>query len=116
MTSHTHKPPDPFANIDIYDFLDWNRWCTVNGRKCLGRASQRHHGLIGRDRRHPFLNVYINYQATCENCHTGTGEADSTENRASFYRMQCEKFGQDVVDGWIDGLPLKVKPTFIGYE
>ena len=110
--SHMHKRPDPFADINIYDFLDFNRWCIVAGRKCLGRASQRHHGLIGRDRRHPELNVYINYQATCENCHTGTGEADSKENHQRFYRLQCEKFGKPVVDGWIDGLPLIVKPVF----
>ena len=110
--SHMHKPPNPFADIGIEAFLEWNKSCAVRGRKCLGRASQRHHGLIATMKRHKFLNVYINYQPVCENCHTGTGEADYSENRVRFYQQQCDKFGKSVVDGWIDGLPLKIKPKF----
>jgi hypothetical protein len=103
------KTADPFSDINIRDFLRLRPRCEVRGGKCLGRASQRHHALFGRDRRFPQLDVLINYQAVCENCHTGTGEADYRANKTAFYARQCERYGKAVVDGWIESLPLKDK-------
>lgn len=100
---------NPVQDVDIQEFLRLRPRCEVRGYKCFGRASQRHHALFRRDKRYPELNVAMNYQAVCEHCHTGTGEADATENRYSFYQMQCDRYGKNVVDGWIEGLPLKVK-------
>lgn len=103
------KTLNPFSNPDIRTFLEYRPVCEVKGYKCQGRASQRHHALFRRDKRFPQLDCVINYQATCENCHTGTGEADSTENKMRFYELQCDRYGKDVVDGWIASLPLKDK-------
>ena len=100
---------DPFSDVDIQEFLRLRRNCEVKGSKCQGRASQRHHALFRRDKRFPQLNVAMNYQATCEHCHTGTGEADATDNKYRFYEIQCNRYGAERVDGWIESLPLKNK-------
>ena len=99
---------DPLNDIDILDFIALRPHCEVEGRKCTRKTEQRHHGLFRRSKRFPELNVLINYQATCANCHTGTGEADAYENKVRFYEMQKERYG-DLVDEWIDGLPMKDK-------
>ena len=36
-------------------------------------------------------------------------EADARTNRLEFYQKQCDRYGEDVVDGWIESLPMKDK-------
>lgn len=104
----THRKRDPFADIGAQDFAEYRKWkCEADGEGCLGLGSQRHHALIRRDRRFPWLNVLINYQLVCRVCHTETGYADSKENRDRFYEIQCERYGKDVVDNWIDNCRSK---------
>lgn len=105
----TPRQINPFADVDIEEFIRLRPRCEVRGSRCLGRASQRHHALFRRDKRYPQLDCGMNYQAVCENCHTGTGEADSTENKYTFYDVQCARYGKETVDGWIDSLDMKCK-------
>jgi len=105
----TPRVLNPFSNPDITEFLRLRPDCEVKGEQCQGRASQRHHALFRRDKRFPQLDCAMNYQAACENCHTGTGEADSYENKMRFYQIQCDRYGKERVDGWIESLPLKDK-------
>ena len=94
----TNKRRDPFQDIDPQDFAELRKWkCEVKGPHCTGFGSQRHHGLVRRDSRfEKQLNVLINYQNSCENCHTGTCYADSQENHEKFLEMQRERYGTDV--------------------
>lgn len=98
------KVLDPFGNPGAEELAEARGWvCEVCGKR---RGTQRHHALFRTDRRFPMLDVAINYQLVCPVCHTETGEADSRQNRLTFYEKQCERYGKGVVDGWIDSLPM----------
>lgn len=94
---------DPEKDIDAEALAELRGYrCEVRGPKCAGRGTQRHHGLIRRRLRSPERDALINYQLACYVCHTQTGFADSKENHESFYQMQCERYGKDFVDRWIE--------------
>ena len=89
---------NPFADIQADELAELRRYrCEVRGNGCTGRGSQRHHGLVRRDRRFAKqLDVLINYQLVCPICHTVTGAADSRENHERFEEIQRERYGTDV--------------------
>ena len=94
---------DPEKDIGAQDFAELRKWrCEVKGPKCVGLGTQRHHGLIRRSIRKPERDALINYQLVCYVCHTQTGYADSKENHDKFYEKQCERYGKDFIDRWIE--------------
>lgn len=94
----THRRRDPFKDISDIDFATLRKFkCEARGPKCVGIGTQRHHGLVRRDKRFAKqLNVLINYQCVCHVCHTQTGYADSKENHDKFLELQRERYGKDV--------------------
>jgi len=112
MTVYEHKKRDLYADIGAQDFAELRKWkCEAKGPNCLGLGSQRHHGLIRRDKRKSkWLDVLINYQLVCRFCHTDSGYADSEENHINFYQLQCDRYGEDEVEAWIESLPYKIPP------
>jgi hypothetical protein len=50
----------------------------------------------------------LNYECLCHYCHM-MGYGDTLGHRRSFYIKQVERYGYDVVMGWLDSLPLKLK-------
>jgi hypothetical protein len=71
-------------------------------------ATDMHHCLLRRDKRKPELNHELNYECLCHYCHM-MGYGDTLDHRRSFYIRQVERYGYDVVMGWLDSLPLKLK-------
>ena len=115
MVYNTHHQRDPFKDISAEELAELRGYkCEVryNGKDCERRGTQRHHGLIRTGK--GFLDVLINYQLVCMTCHTDTGRADSKENHVYFYTLQCDRYGKEVVDNWIGGLPFKVRPDVLG--
>ena len=94
---------DPFSDLSAYELAEALNWkceiCTV------GRGTQRHHAIFRRDRRFPMLNCVINYQLVCPCCHMA-GAADTRGNRLRHYQAQCDRYGKERVDGWIESLPM----------
>ena len=94
----THRRRDPFADIDAEELARLRKFkCEARGPHCAKLGTQRHHGLVRRDKRFAKqLNALINYQCVCHVCHTGTGYADSKENHDKFEALQRERYGADV--------------------
>ncbi len=91
------------SDIDAYSLAVKRGWACEN---CGRTGNERHHGLFRRDVRYPELNDELNYALACSTCHT-SGVCDSKAFRRRFYAAQCRRFGQDAVDAWVAGLPLK---------
>jgi len=97
---------DPFSNPSAEELAEYRDWtCEICG---MERGVQRHHALFRRDIRFPQLDCALNYQLVGVICHM-SGCADTRANRLEFYEKQCERYGKDVVDGWIDSLPMHDK-------
>jgi hypothetical protein len=77
-------------------------WC---GRRT---ATQRHHALIRRDKRFPFLDHEYNLILVCPECHI-SGVVDSKDARRVFWTKLCNRYGEFAMLDWLDSLPLKVK-------
>lgn len=103
MSVYDRKIYDPLKDIGTEELAELRKYrCEVRGDGCIGRGTQRHHGLIRRSIRKPELDALINYQLTCYVCHTQTGYADSKANHDRFYQMQCDRYGKEFVDRWIE--------------
>jgi len=105
----TNRTRDPFKDISATELAEMRGYvCEICNKR---RGTQRHHGLVRRNKRYKKqLDVLINYQLACHTCHTETCEADSKENHINFYRIQCNRYGKEVVDNWIKSLPYKIPP------
>lgn len=68
-----------------------------------------HHGLIGRMRSKPELNVEENAQLLCRDCHTNVGGYDE---RLIFWKRQCKRYGEQHMNEGYLGLNLKIKERF----
>ena len=111
MTVYEHKKRDLYADISAEDLAELRKYrCEAGGPNCIGIGTQRHHGMIRRGKSAKWLNVLLNYQLVCYVCHTETGYADSAENHIAFYNLQSDRYGEDVVESWIDSLPYRIPP------
>ena len=74
--------------------------------RCPEDATDLHHGLIGRMKKKPELNVEENAELLCKECHKNVG---GYNERCEFWEKQCERYGYDHIKAWYDGLNLKFK-------
>lgn len=77
--------------------------------RCGEEAMDLHHGIEGRMKKKPELNVEENGELLCRDCHANPGGYDE---RVQFWNRQCERYGYDHMRTWHDGLNLKVKEMF----
>jgi hypothetical protein len=77
---------------------------------CGRPATDKHHCLVGRSKKHPELDNEFNLELLCRECHM-SGEASCYEHRRQFYNKQLGEHGQEFLDWW-DRLPLKAKPHY----
>lgn len=80
--------------------------CNLCGRP----ATDRHHCLVGRSKKRPFLDHPLNLEPLCRKCHQ-SGYANSYDHRKEFFAEQVAVFGDDFLEWW-HTLPLKVKPNY----
>ncbi len=85
--------------------------CEICG---LRRATQLHHCLVHDMKKyHDILTVEENLMPVCDRCHTSTEQtANRLEVRIKFALRQIKVYNLDVVK-WYQGLPLKVKESWI---
>ena len=81
--------------------------CEVMG--CANPAEEAHHIFYGRRKGHPELDTDENFQLVCQDCHKYSGRAKSFENKVWFWQVQCERYGEERMKAWHDGVTLKVK-------
>jgi len=82
-------------------------WCEVDGCNNLGQEA--HHCLYRRDRHiKGLLEERYNLQLVCHECHAN-GNADSYENKLSFWHKQCERYGKETMVTWHNKIPYKAK-------
>ena len=74
--------------------------------RCGNDATDLHHGLIGRMKKKPELNVEENAELLCKECHKNVG---GYPERCEFWKIQCDRYGRSVIKAWYDGLDLKIK-------
>jgi hypothetical protein len=72
---------------------------------------EKHHCLIGRDKRYPELDNEINIELLGHVCCHSQGYVNSQEHAAVFAARQIER-GYDV-GKWYRSLPLKVKEAWL---
>jgi len=84
--------------------------------ECCGGAlidCQGHHYLYKKDNKNKvakkLLNMDYNLGAVCYQCHHVTGLADSHESRVAFWKVQCDRYGHDVMVVWHNSIPYKIK-------
>ena len=108
----TNRKRNLFADISAEELAELRHYkCEAKGNNCVNHGTQRHHGLIRRSKRFvKQLDVLINYQLVCYVCHVETGYADSEENHINFYQRQCDRYGKQLVDDWVDSLGFKIAP------
>jgi len=95
----------------LFDLLTAERgqFCEV----CHSRlATDVHHCLYHRDRRHKELDCAENCELVCRTCHQD-GRVNSYQHRVEFYISQCCRYGSRWMEEWNDGLPLKNKARFV---
>jgi len=80
--------------------------CEVCGKP----ATDLHHALIGRMKSKPELNVEENAELLCKECHKFPG---GYVEHCKFWKRQVERYGEDHMDKWLDGLDLKVKENYV---
>ena len=81
-------------------------WCREND------ATEEHHCLIGRDKNNPELDDPKNKAPVCWKCHrkwVGTG---GRLVRESFWKIQCERFGEAEMQEYYSSLSLKTKERY----
>ena len=75
----------------------------------INNATDLHHSLIGRMKRKPELNVEYNAELLCKECHANKG---NYLQRYRFWQKQCQRYGEEVMREWYDGLSLLIKERF----
>ena len=81
--------------------------CEVLG--CDNPAEEAHHVFYGRKKGHPELDTDENFQLVCQDCHKYSGKAKAFVNKVLFWQVQCERYGEDRMLTWHNGVNLKVK-------
>lgn len=82
-------------------------YCEVDGCNRLGQEA--HHCLYRRDKNvKDVLEQKYNLQLVCHECHAN-GDADSFENRLSFWNKQCQRYGKETMLNWHNNVPYKIK-------
>lgn len=79
--------------------------------RCEEDAMDLHHGLEGRMKSKPELNVEENGELLCRDCHANPG---GYKARVKFWKRQCRRYGKQHMRDWHDGLNLKIKEVFDG--
>jgi hypothetical protein len=79
-------------------------WCRERG------GTERHHCLIHDTTRfHEELTVEENLMLACSYCHTGICVLNGFDVRVWFWGKQCERYGVDHMEDWVNGLPVKLR-------
>jgi len=76
---------------------------------CPNPAADLHHAIISRMKKKPELDVKFNALPVCKHCHEF---ADGYFTRKRAWEILCEKYGEDKVREWYEGLDLVVKENF----
>ena len=108
------KQLSPLSDIRAKDLAELRGW------KCEGslifpdhvcfdmkQGFHRQHAMYHFDKNVPELNCLMNYLLLRACCNVSR-EFENYEARHRFYEMKKERYG-DLVDEWIDGLPMKDK-------
>lgn len=82
-------------------------WCKVI------TWTDKHHVIFRRDSNIPEFDVPENLMCLCRRCHN-SGAPDTNKARITFYFLQKARGYK--MEEWIQGLPVKVKPSFEGYS
>jgi hypothetical protein len=77
-------------------------------------AIHLHHAVINKGKVrnkkfHKFLDVRENALEVCEPCHK---MADAYGVRKTAYQLNAQRYGEEHMREWLDGLPLKIKERF----
>ena len=77
----------------------------------FNNRAERHHALLGRDKRYPELDNEINIELLGSECCHSQGYVNSQDHTEEFARRQIER-GYDVGE-WVRSLPLKVIESWL---
>lgn len=81
---------------------------TVACERCGRPATDRHHALVRRSKRHPEYDHPYNLEMLCRECHMHAG---GYEARSAFFWRQYKKYGDSFLDWW-DGITIPAKEKF----
>jgi hypothetical protein len=76
--------------------------------RCGRPATQWHHCLVRRNKRHPEYNAIYNLEHLCVSCHEHKG---GYEERRAFYNRQANRYGVSFVEWW-DSLDIPGKERY----
>jgi hypothetical protein len=96
-------------NKELYDAIVKKRgyFCESCGVRI---ATELHHCIIRRSKRHPEFDCEQNLELLCKFCHSSPG-IDSYSHSCDFWRKQVHR-GYDM-QAWIDSLGLKSKEFYV---
>jgi len=94
----------------------WQKTCEEiykeRGDKCELCGTPRdidapHHAIIRRAKKfRQYLDVKYNLILVCRSHHE---HSDADRRRA--WKMNCERYGREVMIAWLNGVPMKIKPN-----
>ena len=93
------KPQDHISTVEYYHGL-----CACG---CGQMGHDVHHALIGRQKKFPELDAPENLVLVNHYEHIAR-KFDNQDWRRKFYQKQCNRFGVDHMQAWIDNLPAKL--------
>ena len=88
--------------------IDAGNMAQIACERCGRPATDRHHALVRRSKRHPEYDHPYNLEMLCRECHMHAG---GYEARGAFFWRQFQKFGDSFLDWW-DRLELPAKEKF----
>lgn len=103
----TPRVLDPFSNPSAYELAEARNWiCECGCGEHVNRhgGPERNHCIFpDRKRHHSEVSRAWNYQLVAhnhhENCHT-------LENRIRFYKIQCDRYGREFMEGCLKQVPV----------
>lgn len=82
--------------------------CSIPCERCGRPATDQHHALLRRSKRHPERDHPYNLEWLCRECHEHAG---GYEARSVFFWRQYQRYGVAFLDWW-DGVSIPAKERF----
>src|SRR3990172_8381864 len=92
---------NPFRDVSAEELAEYRGWACENCGHGVGDDPERNHCIVpDRKRYHQQVSIALNYELVCHWCHQRE-DVHTFQHRVEFKRKQEERYGAEVVAGWL---------------